>query len=435
MVLYISFPAEAFAGYPRGLRPGVRRGRTRPFYGWERCLVWRILQRIVRGPGRERGQSLVVVAISIVILVAMLGLIVDLGFFYTRRASVQTAADAAALAAARVVSQNGTQLAVWNEIDKYVQGNGGGSFTATLLPSNQELTQTASAIPSGTTGVRVKVYKDNPTYFAGVVGVTSMRSQAVATGAVVAGSSLCLGGYGIWADTWGISISDNTNDITGGMHSNLGITVSSNKNVFGQLEYVTSCSVNSNKTTYDPSTNNPLKLPAATARPVTYNIDDYDSTKNGAIALAAQAAGKYHRGTSAAILDRDTGGNRYALDGLYFIAGPCDMSSVNKIFGNFTIVATGAINISTNNCINSPYCDGLSLFSNSTINISLNNVRWNGVIYAPQGMINSSCNNVDGYYGSLIAKGIAISGNNAKICYDPTYCPAAQKAADIKLTE
>ena len=49
----------------------------------------------------ERGQTLIWVAVGMVVLIGMLGLAIDLGSLYGERRQMQNAADAAALEAAR----------------------------------------------------------------------------------------------------------------------------------------------------------------------------------------------------------------------------------------------------------------------------------------------------------------------------------------------
>src|SRR3954469_5026903 len=53
-----------------------------------------------RGPRSEKGMTIAMVALCIVVLFAMAALAVDLGVLYTARTSAQHAADAAALAGA-----------------------------------------------------------------------------------------------------------------------------------------------------------------------------------------------------------------------------------------------------------------------------------------------------------------------------------------------
>ena len=66
----------------------------------------RITNRSVsRGHESERGQVLVIVALSLVVLVAMVGIVIDGGFAWGKQRETQNASDAAAEAGAVVMAQ------------------------------------------------------------------------------------------------------------------------------------------------------------------------------------------------------------------------------------------------------------------------------------------------------------------------------------------
>src|SRR5579863_6347648 len=60
-----------------------------------------------QGRGRERGVTMVLVALAMVAIIAMAALSIDLVTLYLAREEAQRAADSAALAAARVISVSG----------------------------------------------------------------------------------------------------------------------------------------------------------------------------------------------------------------------------------------------------------------------------------------------------------------------------------------
>ncbi len=74
-----------------------------------------MLSPLIRRPGntngdrhaKERGVTLALVAVALVAIIAMAALSIDIGTLYTAKAEAQRAADAAALAAARVISMSG----------------------------------------------------------------------------------------------------------------------------------------------------------------------------------------------------------------------------------------------------------------------------------------------------------------------------------------
>jgi hypothetical protein len=65
------------------------------------------LKAVSRGRKRERGQTIVLVAISLVSLLAMAALAIDIVTLYAARSEIQRAADAAALAGAKAVADSG----------------------------------------------------------------------------------------------------------------------------------------------------------------------------------------------------------------------------------------------------------------------------------------------------------------------------------------
>ncbi len=88
--------------------------------------------RLVWDRDGERGQVLVIAALLMTALVGFLALVVDVGNAYAQRRYMQNAADAAALAAARLMAnsmQTGTtDAAVSATINNYLALNGNGTF-------------------------------------------------------------------------------------------------------------------------------------------------------------------------------------------------------------------------------------------------------------------------------------------------------------------
>ena len=113
----------------------------------------------------ERGQTLVVVALVLVALVAFLALIVDLGNVYAQRRLMQNAADAGALAGARALALGKDETTVRNAINQYtVVRNGAQAYQAHIL----------------TDTLTVTVTKRFNTYFASIVGVPTFDMLATA---------------------------------------------------------------------------------------------------------------------------------------------------------------------------------------------------------------------------------------------------------------
>ncbi|MFZ0292740.1 MAG: pilus assembly protein TadG-related protein [Candidatus Sulfotelmatobacter sp.] len=89
------------------------------------------------GPGsRQRGFTMALVAISMVAIISMAALSIDLGTLYEAKAEAQRAADAAALAAAQVISTSGITGDPGNSGNSWQPACGGSTSLATLAAIN-----------------------------------------------------------------------------------------------------------------------------------------------------------------------------------------------------------------------------------------------------------------------------------------------------------
>ena len=147
---------------------------------------------------RQDGQILVVFAGGLVLFLAIVALVIDLGMVFMLHRQEQNAADPAAVAAARYIP-NGTagRPAMWTAACFYASQNGftperadnGASCVAGQPPDGSVLTvnyppSRAAGPYAGSTGhVEVTVTRPHESFFAGVVG---LRSFMVSTSAVAA---------------------------------------------------------------------------------------------------------------------------------------------------------------------------------------------------------------------------------------------------------
>ena len=138
-----------------------------------------------------RGQVLVIFAILIVILIAFAGLTIDIGRQVAERRHVQTAADAAALAACRALIDGDTDTAAATEAQLVAMANLQGSpaaATATIdsPPTYDDLDNSGtidahelvSGIVIAGTSVRVAIFSSVETLLARVVGITTLETGA-----------------------------------------------------------------------------------------------------------------------------------------------------------------------------------------------------------------------------------------------------------------
>jgi Flp pilus assembly protein TadG len=81
------------------------------------------------GRGSESGQMLALVALSAAVLIAMVGLGIDLGFAYVTKARLSKACDAAALAGMENINQGTTTAALIAHAEFYANYANGGTMT------------------------------------------------------------------------------------------------------------------------------------------------------------------------------------------------------------------------------------------------------------------------------------------------------------------
>lgn len=422
-------------------------------------------------PNSQRGQTLVMAALLLVVLLLFLGLLIDGGYALAQRRVIQNAADAAALAGAYSLGQGASQATIWSIINDYaVVRNGAGSFGAVFLPGGQAITPGAGTPPEGTTGVRVIATKNYSTFLMGIVGHTTVRVDAVAS-ARAQSSGNCLGGHAIWADktdvnqngsdvqikggvsargdlTWNGSNTTITGDIyvncdmstfngsgnrtNGRFHTNGAFDVNGSSNTFnGRCEYGTTSSLNGSSIVFIPSLpGNLVKVPPAPLGPIPVQYDIVAYRPGGTMAQAAQAAGKYHRYDG----NMDINQSNYVLDGLYYVTGNVRLNGSNPR-GVFTIVAEGSISVNGSSAAMTPYSDGLLYMSNnSTINLNGSGTTWGGIVFAPRGQITMNGSNNFTHRGSLIGARVAINGSGWTLQFDSQYCPASTRSS-VRLSE
>ena len=170
----------------------------------------------------ETGQSIVVIALMMVGLIAMLGLVIDGGNVYLQRRRMQNAADAGALAGAHTLGMRSdnsarSECAIRYSIETYAKSNGtpgpNPDPTCNSLNSNVKTyfvdktgTQVGttiglnSGVPAQTTGVLVRTQIAFPTFFLGVVNQSLGNTAADA--AAMAGPAGSVVGLVPWALNW-----------------------------------------------------------------------------------------------------------------------------------------------------------------------------------------------------------------------------------------
>lgn len=158
-----------------------------------------LISRRLRPPSPERGQVLIIFALSLIVLLAIAALVVDLGFVVMERRHEQDAADPGALAAARYIQPTADTGKMTEAACFYARQNGyfpdatANSGSTGCVPANDPsgTTLTVNYPPSRSAGgyagrygyVEVVLSKVLKSFFASIIG---MPNITVATSAVAA---------------------------------------------------------------------------------------------------------------------------------------------------------------------------------------------------------------------------------------------------------
>lgn len=135
----------------------------------------------------QRGQTLVLVALLLVVLVGMTSLAADAGYYRYQQRVMQSAADSAALAGAAEVSYGGADAAA--KADASTNGfTDGSNGVSVAVNSNYSDAYTGSS-----SAVQVVISKSYPKFFAGVLGGSDkVQISTTAVARMSANVSVCL---------------------------------------------------------------------------------------------------------------------------------------------------------------------------------------------------------------------------------------------------
>ena len=147
---------------------------------------------------RENGQSIIVIALAVVVLLALVALVVDVGNAYAHRRMVQNATDAAALAGARRLAERSIgepvlEIQVLNDIETYAEKNGleREVVRAWFISAEGERLETVDPWlgPAPGDAEGVEVWGDLPfsTYFAHLLGFPQLTAGTKAKAWVLFG--------------------------------------------------------------------------------------------------------------------------------------------------------------------------------------------------------------------------------------------------------
>jgi Flp pilus assembly protein TadG len=383
----------------------------------------------------ERGQTIILVALSLPLLLGFVGIATDVGALFKDKRTLQTAADAAAVAGA--LNLNYGSAAITAAADKAAAANGytnGSNGVTTTVPATP---QWQYSNYKGVAGyVEVTITKPESTIFLSIFGHPSVpvTARAVATtGGPGAGCVYTLGQTGIGFDVngnvdlsapkCGINVdSDATNAFR--VNGNVTVDVSS-------IGIVGGFSKNGNvsMTPTTPSTgivpySDPLSFLPAVSCTGTTSCTVGGSTMSCGNGISqngntpVNATQGCYNGFSA-----NGNANVNLAPGTYIINGPFTLNGNGAINGTGVtlIIASGGITINGNTTLNltaptSGTFSGILFYQSSTdastatMNGNSNN-SIQGIFYFPDAKITMNGNSSTQMYTDFVAKSIDLTGN------------------------
>ena len=350
----------------------------------------------------ESGQSVILIVLSIVVLCRFAALAVDIGVQSVDKGELQNAADAAALAGAREL----TNVATAKTTATHYAGLNGvpaANVTATT-PYNGNANR-----------IEVVCTRTVQYSFARVFGIKSkvISARAVAEKAGLSGGPF---GYALFSGgtTNALALQLYTGNlyINGSVHSNNAIVMNSaSQYITGNAEAVTSFTTSSairidgicqaayidiNKWVGATIPNQVVTAASIITMP------DFSAEAQA----EAAASGITYNG------NQTFSNNSVNVDSSIYVNGTLTVSGTS-FNGKGIMLATNDINISGNTLVSSS--SSVCVYS-KTGNISINgsNIEVNGVLYAPNGTINIAGSNIT-IKGRVIAKSVSINGSSISI--------------------
>ncbi|HXF70347.1 MAG TPA: pilus assembly protein TadG-related protein [Thermoflexus sp.] len=427
---------------------------------------------------RDRsGQSLVLVALMLPALIGLAALAIDGNNAYAQRRRAQNAADAGALAGTRALwfAQHGVgnESAVLQAIHQVAEAQGipdtdgqPGNTTNANVQAFYYISETvqipipAGAVPPNARGVTVIVWNPFRSFLGAVIGHATLRVSAQALAVYFPGWSS--GEYALTA----LCKNENTNGpcyqnamnltgsdiyISGGLHSNSGLNLSN-----ADPQRAPHVVLENGVCEYggDAYGLNDAGLGCSGASPLIlswlYTVNQFapggeywgeagqkfclQPSSNQGVTLDPTAP---YTPTAGLCGSNTLSTYRLVNEALYYVQGDVTLNIPSGWTApiTITVVATGRINVSMKNCPDidgdrSPDCSrlypytamNLLFFSpvqdatSPVVQISSPNIFWNGLIYAPVGLVRmSSAGNIITDAGAILAWRIDLSGSKISI--------------------
>lgn len=401
----------------------------------------------------QRGITFVVFALAIVVLLGMVALGIDGGRLYDERRSAQNAADHAALTAAHASCVRGFT-------DAQSQAAGLASATENGY-DNDGTTNVVEIAVEGSSAhtFTATVWTSIPSTFAVVIGVSQLETTttALAAGSGCAGDSAGPGaiyaGGTCPSDKYGFDAPGSTQRVFGGVHTNSNANIGGSTNLFTELPppddpftHVGTLSLGGSGNLFQAGYPDqvPMPDPVWTNRWAPGDVSGTGSAPPtaGSFLLPyydlADANGT-NNSNDTLFTDKVTA---ITKDGVYYTTHTdgMDITSITGSVRNVVLVApNGPIKVSGSNVTLNPFVDaslprqGILMISNLqksssnnnekkcdefTISISGSSSTWNGIIWAPGGLIEFSGSTNSAVNGTLISWAVRLNGSQLAIRYN-----------------
>lgn len=327
----------------------------------------------------DKGAIAIIAAVVIIVLIAMMGFVVDVGALYAEKAKLQNAMDSAALAGAQDLPNTADATATANQ---YIQLNGydPSDFTITFSDSNHVISI------SGTNNVgfsfmKVLGFQDSDVY-----------STADARKTVVGDAF----GYTLFSGSTSSTLTLNGSNqyIGGSSHSNQNFVANGSKiTITGDCEAKGTITVNGSQ----------INIPNRFPNDVVINMPDFSET----LRLQAEAAGQVYIG------NKTFNGSSIVVDQPIYVDGNVTVNGSHFV-GKGCVLATGNITFNGSN-LNASTDDAVCFYSkNGNITVNGSHAEFDGILYAPSGRITMNGSNQT-VNGRVIANMITINGSGLTI--------------------
>lgn len=390
----------------------------------------------------ERGQVILIVALGLVVLVGAVGLAIDGGRLFLERRDAQGAADHAAITAAVAFCTDGdTPAAAAAEGVESAALNGFDNDSPTVV---------ASVTPEAENRFHAEITSSSATAFMQVLGIDTFEvtAEAVARcigsggpgpGAVFAGGDTCNS-----SSVYTFHVSAGGQRVYGGVHANDDVYIDSKPNWWtddgagdpftyagtlvkneSPIFYPTGSTSNNVFQQASPAPGYPRQQGPPRAWPGSYGPTDVPA-RLAAYKALAQKPNADDPNNEFTYVNGDL--SNLTDDGLYYVTGKVDVSSVSSDL-DVTLVAEGSIKLSASSWALSPFQDGLLAFSalqktgdkvcdEFTVALSGGSTTWNGIIWAPGGLVEMSGSSDATLNGTIISWAVRMNGQNLSIKYD-----------------